>query len=433
MKISGWNRHPVIDASVTSPQTFSSLQTRLATKPFLGVPRGLGRSYGDCSLASQVISSVYLNHLLAFDEATGELHCSAGVSLTQILDIFVPRGWFPPVTPGTRFITIGGAIASDVHGKNHHIDGCFSDHVSFLQLITANGDLITCSRTQEPELFFATCGGMGLTGVIVSAAFKMKPIKSAYIDTVTVKTRNLQDTFEQFETHKGASYSVAWIDCLSSGDKLGRSLLMLGENSLDGGFEAAPKGKIAVPFDMPSFLLNRFTVSAFNALYYHRFQNRVTDAKQHYQPFFYPLDGVANWNRIYSKRGFTQYQFVIPEEAGLKGMAVILQRIADSRRGSFLSVLKAFGERNKNYLSFPMRGYTLALDFKIEPGLFELLDELDRIVLDYNGRVYLTKDVCMSEQTFKRGYPKWRQFQEVRARYGADKVFCSLQSKRLGL
>ena len=433
MKISGWGNYPYIDAQIKSPRTASSLQTLLCTENFTGIARGLGRSYGDSSLAEEIISSIHLNHLIEFDETSGELNCAAGISLSEILSLFVPRGWFLPVTPGTRFVTVGGAIASDVHGKNHHLDGCFSDHVSTLRLATADGTIIQCSRDNSSELFYATCGGMGLTGIIVSATFKLKPIKSAYIETTTIKTCNLEDTYEQFEAQQQAPYSVAWIDCLSSGKKLGRSLLMLGEHSTEGPLKLAKKSKLAVPLNLPSFLLNSFSVNAFNTLYYHRIQQRITRAKQHYEPFFYPLDGILNWNRIYGKNGFVQYQFVLPKEAGLAGMTNILQRIARSGQGSFLSVLKAFGKENKNYLSFPKEGYTLALDFKLQPKLFELLDELDCIVLDHAGRIYLSKDAHMSAATFKQGYPQWQDFEAVRARYGADKIFQSLQSKRLGI
>lgn len=432
MNISGWGNYPLIDAQVNTPNTHSSLQ-HLLSSGFIGIARGLGRSYGDSSLAENVVDSLYLDHLLEFNEETGELNCGAGISLSELLQIFIPRGWFLPVTPGTRFITVGGAIASDVHGKNHHQDGCFSEHVQSLQLAIANGEIVNCSRQENPELFYATCGGMGLTGIITSARFTLKRIGSAYIDATTIKTKNLADTFEQFEAQEGIPYSVAWIDCLARGQKLGRSLLMLGDHASDNDYKVAGDGKLTVPIDMPAFLLNHFTVSAFNTMYYGKQMRRITHARQHYEPFFYPLDSILNWNRIYGKPGFTQYQFVIPKAAGLEGMTTILKRIADSGQGSFLSVLKAFGPANDNYLSFPMEGYTLALDFKLQPSLFKLLDELDRIVLDYSGRIYLTKDVRMTEATFKQSYPGWQQFQEVRTRYGADNIFQSLQSKRLGI
>jgi FAD/FMN-containing dehydrogenase len=274
---------------------------------------------------------------------------------------------------------------------------------------------------------------MGLTGVILDATFRMRPISSAYLRQTTFKAANLDEALALIEANEDTAYSVAWIDCLSRGRRLGRSLLMTGDFVDDGRLELKPGKPLAVPVDMPGFLLNKYTVTAFNALYYHRVHKRQSEQVVHFDPFLYPLDSLHDWNRIYGKGGFTQYQFVIPKQAGRQGMAAILGRIAESGRGSFLAVLKSFGKGNDNYLSFPMEGYTLALDFKIDQGLFPFLDELDRIVLDYGGRLYLAKDVRMSEATFKRGYPHWEAFQEVRRRYGADRVFHSLQSDRLGL
>jgi decaprenylphospho-beta-D-ribofuranose 2-oxidase len=269
--------------------------------------------------------------------------------------------------------------------------------------------------------------------VILDATFMLRRIKSAYVRETTFKAADLEDALALIEANEGTAYSVAWIDCLSTGSRLGRSLLMVGEFVDDGRLDLKQGKPLVVPFDMPGFLLNRYTVTAFNALYYQRVRKYQSERIVHFEPFFYPLDSVRDWNRIYGKGGFTQYQFVIPREAGKAGMASVLNRIAESKRGSFLAVLKAFGKGNDNYLSFPMEGYTLALDFKIDQGLFPFLEELDRIVLDHGGRLYLSKDVRMSESTFKRGYPRWEKFQEVRHRYGADRVFRSLQSDRLGL
>ncbi len=430
MDISGWGRYPVIEAKVDLPQTPGSLV--VSGKDSL-VARGLGRSYGDSSLAAHVLDTRYLDHFLAFDEETGTVTCEAGVSLAEVLRVFVPRGWFLPVTPGTKFVTVGGAIASDVHGKNHHVDGCFSDHVHSFRLMLADGKTVTCSRDENAELFHATAGGMGLTGVILEATFGLKRINSAYIDEIVLKAANLDEVFGLFAEHQSATYSVAWIDCLSTGDSLGRSLLMVGEHADDGRLELSRKQGLPMPVDLPGPTLNRYTISAFNTLYYNRVQRRRTERTVHYEPFFYPLDGIHNWNRMYGKAGFTQYQFVIPPESGLEGMRDIIRRIAASGKGSFLAVLKAFGDANANHLSFPMRGYTLALDFRIEDGLFPLLDKLDAVVHDLGGRVYLSKDVRMSEATFKRGYARWKEFHDLRVRYGADRVFNSLQSARLGL
>lgn len=428
----GWGRYPRHAAQWVQPQSVRDAVQQLGEHgPLLG--RGMGRSYGDSALADKLISTRQLNRLLSFDEQSGLLACAAGISLGELLDVFVPRGWFLPVTPGTKFVSIGGAIASDVHGKNHHVHGCFSECVDSIELLLADGSQVTCSRSERPELFHASCGGMGLTGLIVAATLRLLPIESAYIKQTTYKAANLEAVLQLFEAHAAATYSVAWIDCLASGAALGRSLLMLGEHARDGQLVLPDKPRLSVPLDMPAFLLNRFSVQAFNELYYQRIRQHESKQRVSYESFFYPLDGIGQWNRLYGKQGFVQYQFVIPKAAGLEGMRAILERISASHRGSFLAVLKTFGAANDNLLSFPMDGYTLALDFNLEAGLLALLDELDSMVLAYGGRLYLAKDARMSEATFKQSQPNWQQFQEVRAQYGALGKFASLQSRRLGL
>ena len=428
----GWGHYPKIDASIYSAPTTSEVAKKLAQIDIV-IARGLGRSYGDSALSANICSTGALTHLLEFDATTGVVSCQAGVSLADLLSVFVPRGWFIPVTPGTRFVTVGGAIASDVHGKNHHLDGCFSAHVIDLKIMLATGDVIPCSPSEHPDLFRATCGGMGLTGIILEARIQLQRISSAFIDETTLKAANIDQALSLFENNESSTYSVAWIDCLQRGSSLGRSLVMLGEHAQHGELVVGEKKKLALPIDMPSFLLNKFSIAAFNMLYFNRVRSLCQQRVIHYEPFFYPLDGIQHWNRLYGKKGFLQYQFVIPKAAGEIAMREILQRIARSGRGSFLAVLKVFGKQNENYLSFPCEGYTLALDFKLESGLFELLDELDQQVLGYGGRVYLTKDARMSETTFKQSYPQWEQFQQVREQYGALHKFASLQSQRLGL
>ena len=432
MQVTGWGHYPRVEAALVMPRSTHEVGG-LLRDGFRGIARGLGRSYGDSSLAPQLIDTSRLDHFLAFDPDSGQLRCEAGVSLAQILATFVPRGWFLPVTPGTKYVTVGGAVASDVHGKNHHVAGTFCDHVMALRVALPSGDLVECSPSVNPELFRATCGGMGLTGVIVEAEFRLHRIASAYIDQTTCKARNLAEVMALFEEHAAAPFSVAWIDCLASGPRLGRSLLNVGDFAPRGYLTAGKPPTLAIPVDLPGATLNRHSIRAFNALYYGRVRQARISERVHYEPFFYPLDGIGQWHRMYGKGGFTQYQFVLPRAAGLQGMRSIIERIAQSRRGSFLAVLKAFGPGNDNYLSFPTEGYTLALDFKLDPGLFRLLEELDHAVLDYGGRIYLTKDVRMRGSTFKRSYPQWEAFAAVRARYGADRTFFSLQSQRLGI
>jgi len=428
MMLHGWGRYPRVEAQVLAPASRAEIAAALRTPV---IARGLGRSYGDSALAPCVLSTVRRDMLLAFDEQSGVLHCEAGASLDAILRLMVPRGWFLPVTPGTRFVTVGGAIASDVHGKNHHCDGCFSAHVPEIDMMLADGSVVTCSAQQRPELFHATCGGMGLTGIVLSAKLRLLRIDSAMIEQRTLRAPSLAAALELFAEHASQTYSVAWIDCISRGRAMGRSLLMLGEHAHDGHLELARPGRLAVPFDLPASLLNRRTVGAFDALYYHL--PRSTHQRVHYESFFYPLDSIGQWNRLYGKNGFVQYQFVLPEPAGLAGMSAILQEIAASGRGSFLAVLKRLGGHNGNYLSFPLAGYTLALDFKVDAGLFDMLERLDGMVHDYGGRLYLAKDSRMRAATFRRGYPQVEAFQQVRERYGALGRFASAQSQRLGL
>lgn len=430
MSITSWGRYPKIDGRIIAPMTPSDIKSVL-TQGFRGIARGMGRSYGDSSLALQMISILRLNCILEFDETNGFIRCAAGITLADLLEVFVPRGWFLPVTPGTKFVTVGGAIASDVHGKNHHIEGSFCDHLDNITLLLANGITIKCSRIENPTLFYATCGGMGLTGIILDASFSLKPISSAYINETIIKARNITETIELFIEQAGRTYSVAWIDCLSSGAKLGRSLLMMGEHAKDGRLNLPHKRPLPFSFDLPNSFLNRRIVAAFNEIYYHHLLGKRIEKVVPYEPFFYPLDRVLQWNRIYGTNGFTQYQFVIPKAAGLEGIRAILNEIAKSRRGSFLAVLKVFGQGNDNYLSFPLEGYTLALDFKLSSDLFSYLERLDRIVLDYGGRIYLSKDARMSEATFKSGYPRWEEFMKTRHHYGAESLFHSLQSERL--
>lgn len=430
MMIAGWGNYPEIE---TQSFGFDSRQRfgKILAKDFSGIARGLGRSYGDSSLAKQTIDMIPHSHFLNFDRETGVIDCEAGVSLEEILDVSVPAGWFLPVTPGTKFVTVGGAIASDVHGKNHHKEGAFSDYVLSMQMLLGNGEVVTCSPTENRDLFCATSGGMGLTGVILAAQVQLKPIQSAMIDQLAIKTKDLNETLDLFDEHNEATYSVAWIDCVTK-KNMGRSVLLLGEHAKQGELKNNDGLKLNVPFQMPSFLLNSLSVSAFNKLYYWKHKKKQ-ESLIHYDPFFYPLDSIHNWNRVYGKKGFTQYQFVVPKKDGHAVMKRILSQIVNSKRGSFLAVLKSFGPGNNNPLSFPMEGYTLALDFKIQKSLFPFLEKLDQEVLAAGGRVYLTKDVRMSADTFAKSYPRLDEFLAVRKKYHADGVFYSEQSKRLGI
>jgi FAD/FMN-containing dehydrogenase len=397
------------------------------------IPYGNGRSYGDSALSSNIINVKPKDYFIDFDEGNGLLHIQAGVLLSEILEHYVPKGWFLKVTPGTKLITVGGAIASDVHGKNHHVEGCFSECVKEFTIMLASGEVVTCSKETTPDLWKATCGGMGLTGVILDAKIYLKKINSQYIDQTTIKTKNLKETFEAFEEYQDKPYSVAWIDCLAKGNEIGKCLLMVGDFRDDGKLDYKLKAQKSIPFNFPSFVLNNLSVRVFNWLYYGKVKERVSKQRVDIDTFFYPLDAIGHWNRIYGKNGFTQYQFILPKETSYEGLEEILTAISGSGKGSFLAVLKLYGKANDNWLSFPIEGYSLALDFKIEKGLFELLDKLDEIVVKHQGRIYLTKDVRVSKETFEKGYPHIETFRQYRKENKMDKKFQSHQSKRVGI
>ena len=436
MEIKNWSNYPIIEGELKSFDNAKNI-------PFDSkyIARGNGRCYGDASLNQQTLSTLRYNKALAFDVEQGIFTCQAGITLDQILQITVPKGWFLPVTPGTKFITIGGAIASDVHGKNHHFEGSFSNHIYSFDLLIATGEIITCSKEGTPELFETTCGGMGLTGVILKASFQLKKVESAYIAQKSVKAKNLEELIDLFESNQQVTYSVSWIDCLTTGNAKGRGLLNLGEHaSLDqlnekqktNPLEAHPTKGITFPINLPSYSINKLTVKAFNTLYYNKQTAKEKEFISHYNPFFYPLDAILEWNRVYGKKGFLQYQFVLPLGTSAKGLHIILDKIRDYGQCSPLVVLKLFGKQN-DFISFPMEGYTLALDFPIRNGLFEFLNELDSMILNFGGRHYLTKDARMHADTFVKGYPNAQEFISRIKKLNPDFKFESIQSKRLNI
>jgi len=427
MELNSWGMYPKIKSNITKLSQIDLNSYLEEIEEF--IPYGNGRSYGDSALNSNILYCKDTNYFLDFDEKNGVLKVQAGVTLAEIIEVFVPKGWFLQITPGTKFITVGGAIASDIHGKNHHKSGCFSQYIEEFSIALVNGDIKRVKR--DDELFRATCGGMGLTGVILDATIRLKKINSKNINQITIKTKNLKETFEAFDEYKDYPYSVAWIDCLASDDDIGKCLLMVGDFDDDGDLDYKAKKRLNIPFNFPSFALNNLSVKAFNYLYYNKAPNGISKQVVDIDSFFYPLDSIRNWNKIYGKNGFTQYQFILPLESSYDGLKDILQTISNSGKGSFLAVLKLYGKANQNFLSFPLEGYSLALDFKIEKGLFELLNQLDKIVLKYGGRIYLTKDVRVSKATFEAGYDKIDIFREFRKDYKMDIKFNSLQSKRV--
>ena len=439
MRVSGWGRYPVIDTTIAMPRTEEALADLLAQGQTIG--RGNGRSYGDSALnCEQIISALGFNLMESFDESSGLLVAGAGVLLAEIIDTFLPRGWFLSVSPGTKLVSLGGAVASDVHGKDHHVNGSFARALAFVDLYTPDHGLIRISPQEHSELFHATTGGMGLTGIIVRVGLYLKRVPSAYIRQQLVVCPDLHRIMECFEEHAALPYSVAWIDCLKQGPHSGRSLFMGGDFAPAQEAPTEPYAvqswPLSVPLDFPSFALNTLSVKAFNALYYQHGRMVKADSIVSYNTFFYPLDAIAHWNRIYGKRGFTQYQFVIPRSEAQKALPKILATIAASGQGSFLTVLKLFGAQPhfKGNLSFPEEGYTLALDFALNAQLFQLLERLDAQVLEHGGHVYLAKDCRLSRETFTAMYgARVSEFLEIKAQVDAANRLASLQSERLGL
>ena len=426
--IHGWGRYPIVEAEVHDVEPGSSQDHAEGTNTV--IPFAAGRSYGDSALNEVVLATRRLDRFIGFAEETGVLHLNAGVTLKDVLDVFVPRGWFLSVVPGTKFVTVGGAIASDIHGKNHHKDGCFSAFVQEIELQLPAGDVVVLNP--QDKLFRATCGGMGLTGLIVSAKIQLKRIPSTIIQQTTYKTADLDETFRVFEQSADEPYSVAWIDCLAQGKQLGRSLVSTGDFSTQHGLELKKSRSITYPFKTPGWLLNSKTVGAFNALYYGRYRKDRTEEQVYFDKFFFPLDSILHWNRMYGRRGFVQYQFILPLSESREGMRKALELIARSGEASFLAVLKLYGKENQNYLSFPMQGYSLALDFKVSEKVLSLLDQLDEIVLQHAGRVYLAKDARLNKHAFDAGYPNADQFRKLRKELNLT-GFSSLQSRRLDL
>ena len=429
--ISGWGGFPTQDAQVITPLSLSAYKTEIEHYQSL-IARGMGRSYGDSSIAPTVLLTTLCDHFISFDKATGLLEVEAGVKLRDILTVTVKHGWFLPVSPGTSFITVGGAIASDVHGKNHHVAGTFGQHVASITILLGTGEVVTTSPAKLPDLFHATCGGMGLTGVILTATFQLIPVKSAFINQKTIKASSLEEACEAFEAGSTATYIVAWIDCLATGQNFGRSVLMLGEHADCGGLNLKIKDPINIPIYSPAALLNNLTMRALNTVYWAKAADNKKQSSQ-LLTYFYPLDAIGEWNKVYGKAGFLQYQFVLPKADGVANMRKLLIQIAQRGAGSFLAILKQLGPGNQNLLSFPIEGYSLALDFKVSTSVIDLLHRLDDMVVDMGGRVYLAKDALMREASFKTTYPNWEQFETVRHKYGAIGKFASNQSKRLGL
>lgn len=445
MELSGWGRWPAQACRLEHLRRGEDAPSVVAENATL-IARGNGRAYGDAALnPALTLSMLAMDRLQAFDEQTGLLTCEAGVLLADILRTFVPRGWLPHAVPGTRFVTVGGMIAADVHGKDHHRDGGFGASVESLTLVAGDGSVRECSRTRHGELFRATIGGMGLTGIILAASFRLRRIDTAFVMAEALPTRDLEETLSLFEESSGWQYSVAWIDCMATGASIGRAVFSRGaaieRNALPARLRQAPlrwprRKTPTVPVDSPpalAALLNHTSARLANALYHARHRAFARPRLLHLAPFLFPLDGVGAWNRLYGRNGFVQFQCVAPKAEGPAAIAELLRAVAESGSGSFLAVLKLLGGQGEGMMSFPLEGYTLALDFPMRAGTVALLDTLDEIAHGHGGRIYLAKDACSNGERLRQGYPNWRAFNAVRKQASAPSKFASALSRRLEL
>ncbi len=431
-RIHNWNLWPRVKAGIDQPGSEEECRDLIRSSSFL-IARGCGRSYGDASLGSFVADMRGMNRILALDAAQYRIEAEAGCTLSQLIRYLLPRGFFLPVVPGTADITLGGAIAADVHGKNHHVAGSFCCHVIYLDLMDEMGRVQRCSREENREGFNACCGGMGISGLIIRAGLRIRPVETDRIRTRSIRLPDTEALLAAFAEHRATTYSVAWIDTLGSGKYSGRGVLLLGEHATRAELEKQGKkvtlkpGKKAVlniPFPLPSFILNHLSIRLFNAFYYARHKDSGAQY-QHLNRFFFPLDGIRNWNRLYGTKGFLQYQCLLPSDpAGTEALHEILQQCRLHRQASFLAVLKVFGSANPDaQMSFPREGVTLAMDLRRRKGLPEFLNRLDQIVEGAGGRLYLAKDARMGRDFFQRSYPGKTQ----------SAYFVSGLSQRLGL
>lgn len=440
--ISGWGNIPRAKTKVV--QVSCEKDDIAAIKEYSNIiPRGLGRSYADQSTneAHFVLDIVPWKRFLHFDEEAGILECESGCSLDDIIKAYAPKGWFPMISPGTKFVTIGGAIANDVHGKAHHVDGTFINCVKSFKILLADGSIVKASREVYSDLFYGAFGGLGLLGVILSAEIQLRKVETCYFTQKSIPVSNIDELLEQIDANdKLYNYSVAWVDSLAKGEHLGRGVLIVGNATKRE--ELPPKLKqeplkvhknsiLKVPFYMPSFTLNAVTVRTLNALLYWKQKNGT--GISHYDSFFYPLDMVNDWNKGYGKKGFIQYQFVVPLENGKQSIREILYKIAHSGCNPFLNVLKKFGDNSGGILSFPKSGYTFAIDFPITRRLKAFTVELDRVVYEAGGRLYLGKDAYLTAEMFQKMYPEYKQFLVLKKKYDPNNVWQSDLSRRLAL
>jgi decaprenylphospho-beta-D-ribofuranose 2-oxidase len=438
--IAGWGNYPKASSYIINPRNRIEVQEAISKGNL--VPRGLGRSYGDQAINDQgnIAICTRLNHLLAFDDETGILECEAGVSLEEIISVFAPKGWMPMICPGTKYVTLGGAIANDIHGKAHHTDGSFVNAVISFTIQLADGKEVSASRTENSELFWANFGGLGLLGIILTVKMQLRKIETTFFRQKSIVIRSLDHMLESLEQYDSVyNYSVAWIDPLATGNKLGTGVLTLGnaakvedlpEKLRENPLQVHSNKNLSVPVFLPDFSLNNVSVRMLNKVI--GFVQNSPKEIVHYEKFFFPLDMIDNWNRGYGKRGFIQYQFVIQVENGKKNLKLIIESIAASGCTPFLNVFKKMGP-GQGILSFPFEGYTLAIDFPMTAKLPQFIKSLDEKVIDAGGRIYLGKDALLTKENFFKMYPQATEWIKTKRIYDPSNVFTSNISRRLGL
>jgi decaprenylphospho-beta-D-ribofuranose 2-oxidase len=435
--LAGWGRSSAATVEAARPERIGELQRSLAEVGPEGViAYGAGRSYGDAALnpGGRALLTQRLDRILAFNPETGELVVEPGVTFGALMRLFLPRGFMLPVTPGTGFATLGGGVATDVHGKNHDWAGSLGDHLLWIDLMLPSGEVVRTSPEERPALFAATIGGIGLTGIVVALAFRMMRVPSPAVAVRQWRVRGLEELMGLMEEHRDtATFSVAWVDALARGRRLGRGILEIGDPAREGADVPAPRPGRSVPRDLPGFVLNPLSIGAFNALHWRRVPRRGSTRLMHYEKYLYPLDGIADWNRIYGRRGFHQFQAVLPDETSPAGIRALLEAASRNHGASFLSVLKTLGREGRGMLSFPRRGYTLALDFPRRSGSAALFAELERLTLEHGGRVYLAKDALLSPEGFAAMYPGLPAFRALLEEIDPGHRMTSAMARRLGL
>ncbi len=439
--LSSFNGYPRQSCNLSRPERYHQLLSHVTSTVII---RGQGNSYGDAALNEngQVISMERLNRFIAFDREQGILTAEAGVTLADILSLVIPVGWFLPVTPGTQQVSLGGCIAADVHGKNHQLTGSFSKHIIWLDLITSAGEVIRCSTDENPDFFWATIGGMGLTGIIGTVCLKLRCCPNKYLTVNNHTANNLAEVIERLRTNDD-EYSVAWLDTFASKQNLGRGIIMTAQHTP---IEELPltlpkestkirkRFAITIPCNCPNWMLHKTSLKIFQQLYWQKQAKKIAPYHSSLQQYFYPLDNIKHWNRLYGKRGFVQYQCLMPSANANLGYQQLLTYLQSTPYPVYLGVLKKFGKENLGMLSFPQEGFTLALDLPIlNTGLFKVLDKLDEIVLAHGGRVYLAKDARLKPAMFRQMYPRHAEWLTIKNKLDPEHLFSSSLSRRLEL